>query len=200
MIENPFVRHGNLRRQAELLLAAGFAQEIHKTQSEYFIELVKASQSITEPWLGQQLGRNNLYLRHVLVEPRIPFARQAQLLQIEVHPSVLLESENDKKFVYVVSGKTFKDGFSIADIATKLPPDFRPANPEEGIVDFASILTEEGFSAFPGRQLKRPKGLIPSSEPPLSVVCLDRFLGRPRIIEMDLNDTDRSIGVFGVLT
>lgn len=123
-----------------------------------------------------------------LVEPRIPFFEQAQLLGIAVDPAVFYTPFCDRwrkpygVWVKVVGreDELVKQGLHFDKVAERLPAHVRPATPYEGINADIELLLKHIFILFPGGIYEQILDMTGSTRG-IRTLALERFLGAPRI-------------------
>jgi len=123
-----------------------------------------------------------------LVEPRIPFFEQAQLLGITVDPAVFYTPicERGRKpygvWLKVVGreDELVKQGLHFDKVAERLPSHLRPATHYEGINADIEVLLKHIFVLFPGGAYEQIPGMI-SGIRKARTLALERFLGVPRV-------------------
>lgn len=139
-----------------------------------------------------------------LVEPRIPFFEQAQLLDIPVEPLVFYRPvfDRDRKpygvWVKVIGKKDElgKEGLHFDQVVKRLPSDLRPATPYEGIgINPETLLDDDAFVIFPNGTYEDVLGIARGTGN-VRALTLERFLGTPRITQYFLDSYD---GLGGVL-
>lgn len=141
-----------------------------------------------------------------LVEPRIPFFEQAQLLGIAIDPSVFYTPVCDRGrepygiWVKVVGreDELVKQGLRFDKVAERLPAHLRPATPYEGINADIEVLLKHIFILFPGGIYKQIPGMVSGTGGVRTLaLALERYLGVPRVSHYRTNFYD-SLG--GLLT
>lgn len=180
-----------LRGQAIALAAKGYAKELGVSDDEYVDEWDKRISGFNEAVEG---------LMPVLVEPRVDFRRQIEMWGVDLDPAVYTFPKKPCSGPYIalcklVSAKeVFEKNKNLKGAVDSLSGDYLPATPFEGILASDEIL-EHGFAVFPGGQYKGSD----IYDMPLRVsgtwMCLDRYLGRPRITQVDSTSTDGVIGI-----
>lgn len=139
-----------------------------------------------------------------LVEPRIPFFEQAQLLGIAVDPAVFYTPVCDKGqkpygvWVKVVGreDELVKQGLHFDKVAERLPPHLRPATPYEGINADIEVLLKHIFILFPAGIYEHIPGITGSTRGVHThSLALERFLGAPRISYYHTNFHDSLEGL-----
>jgi len=136
-----------------------------------------------------------------LVEPRIPFIKQIELLGIGLNPAIyytVLPTHQNPYGVYLnVIGSNeelLQRWGTYQDTIQSLPKNLRPATPFEGInAAFNSILTRK-FVSLPGGRYKMP-GVCTGGNAKNKVLCLEQFLGKPRISHIRLSKNDFLVGM-----
>lgn len=125
-----------------------------------------------------------------LVEPRIPFFEQTQLLGIAIDPAVFYTPVCDRGgkpygvWVKVVGreDELVKQGLHFDKVAEGLPARLRPATPYEGINADIEALLNHIFILFPGGIYEQIPGMINGRRGARTLaLALERFLGAPRI-------------------
>lgn len=140
-----------------------------------------------------------------LVEPRIPFFEQAQLLGIAIDPAVFYTPVCDRGrepygvWVKVVGreDELVKQGLRFDKVAERLPDHLRPATPYEGIDADIEVLLKHIFILFPGGIYEQSPSMTGGTRARTLALALERFLGAPRISHYYLDFYD-SLG--GLLT
>lgn len=136
------------------------------------------------------LGNHNSNGLPTLVEPRIPFFEQAQLLGISVDPAVFYTPVCDRGqkpygvWVKVVGreDELVRQGLHFDKVAEKLPAHLRPATPYEGINADIEVLLKHIFILFPGGIYEQIPGITGGTRGVNTLaLALERFLGTPRI-------------------
>lgn len=137
-----------------------------------------------------------------LVEERIPFVRQLELLGIVLDPGIFygVAHKPDKK-PYAVWLEVFGSGegsflgsANYQEAIDRLPSGLRPATPFEGInTDFASVLNKS-FVSLPGGEYDMP-GVFTGGLMRFDTLCLDKYFGRPRISHVRLDKFDYLVGM-----
>lgn len=184
------------QRQVELKIAAGFHRLLGQTEREYRA----TCQQLVEMALASPFPTDGIL---ALVETRILFFTQLEFLGITRDPAVFLTPLPDGETPYYVWMKIVgrgdemaRKGLSTSEMIRNLPPDLRPANPFEGIANFAQVLGQS-FVNLPGGRLKKPLGITGCASAVRSL-CLDRFFGQPRITHTYLNEFDGLVGLLAV--
>lgn len=123
-----------------------------------------------------------------LVEPRIPFFDQAQLLGIAIDQAVFYTPVCDRGrkpygvWVKVVGreDELVKQGLHFNKVAERLQAHLRPATPYEGINADIEVLLKHIFILFPGGIYEQIPGITGGTRG-VRTLALERFLGAPRI-------------------
>ncbi|MDO8573661.1 MAG: hypothetical protein Q7R77_02825 [Candidatus Daviesbacteria bacterium] len=177
-------------------IRSGFHLELEMTPLEYedsFRDAVEELVNDGRDFQGTVLG---------LVEERIPFVRQLELLGIVLDPGIFYGvAYKPEKKPYAVWLEVFGSGegpFSgstnYQEAVERLPNGLRPATPFEGInTDFASVLNKN-FVSLPGGEYKMP-GILTGGLMRFDTLCLDKYLGRPRISHLRLDELDYLVGM-----
>lgn len=143
----------------------------------------------------------------ILVETRIDFFRQVALREVTLDSSVFKISEQDlTRSPYLVWAKVL-DGrdplvksYPTSRLALiGLPEGLRSATPYEGINADLEYILDRSFVNIPDKEVEKPNpkvrgkfGLKRDS------LCIDRYLGKPRITRSALDDSDILIGLLVV--
>lgn len=176
-------------------IESGFAHELRIEDATYlrsFQDAVDAAVRASQRSSSQLLA---------LVETRIPFKRQLELLGIDLNPAVfygvrLPQSGPYAVFLEVVRGQDapFTQGANYTEAVRALPENLLPASPLEGInADFQEILAQ-GFVALPGGEYDMP-GIFTGGSTRFRTLCLETYLGRPRISHISFAERDALVGM-----
>lgn len=185
------------QRQVDLKVEAGFYNLLGLSEDKYRAVYQKLLVSA----ITQRFPPDGIL---ALVEPRIPFFTQVELLGITKNPGVFMKPVHDVgRKPYCVwlkvigrQDETMRRGLYPAEIIIGLPKNLRPADPFEGISAFEEVL-ERAFVNLPGGHFERPLG-ITGCAPAVRSLCLDRFLGKPRITHTYLDEFDGLVGLLAV--
>lgn len=191
------VETGNTRARCDALVSAkiqsGFHRELGIGEAEYR----DSFQDAVKDLIKQKDSQQGVL---ALVEERIPFVRQLELLGIEMDPGIFYEVVNhqDKKpygvwLAVITPRAVFVPGVdSFTKAITNLPTNLIPATPFEGINGEVGNILAKAFVALPGGDYKEPGILTGGSR---RLLCLDRYLGNPRISHVRFNKQDPLIGI-----
>lgn len=190
--------HSLCDKLIELKLDANFHRELGKSEVEYIRDYSCAVDNVLVG--GERVGQL------VLVEPRIPFARQLELLGIVLDPAVFSRPSSNinlkpyARWVEVLTAADYK-GCHLTDMRMfmdNLPVGMRPASPLEGVNgDFYAIL-EESFVMMPGGCFDLADGTITGYNSKHSSLCLEEYKGLPRVSQIRLDQYDGLIGLLAV--
>lgn len=192
------VETGNTRARCDALVSAkirsGFHKELGMGEAEYREVFQEAIESLV---CKQRDSQSDM---PALVEERIPFVRQLELLGIEMNPGIFYEVVNhqDKKpygvwLAVITPRAVFVPGVdSFTKAITNLPTNLIPATPFEGINGEVGNILAKAFVALPGGDYKEPGILTGGSR---RLLCLDRYLGNPRVSHVRFNRHDPLIGI-----
>lgn len=184
-----------LERQVEVLVSSGFGQEVRVSDEEYRVEASDLVNAISD----QSIPEGTILS---LVEPRIPYRKQLELLGIKLDPAVLSDPKPPiEDSLYIALQRRFSStgessflGYSLSQMTANLPDNLRPATPFEGIVNFQQLLSR-GFVVFPGGDFSNSQWISFRESGQRRLLCLDTYLGQPRITEVYGRSMDPSIGV-----
>lgn len=190
----------NIKEACEALIStkieSGFHLELGMEVSEYrdsFGQAIEDAVSNRRYSQGMILG---------LVEERIPFVRQLELLGIALHPGIyydVLHHPLKQPYsvwlrVFTPHDSLFSNKNNYQEVISNLPDQMVPATPFESInADFTSILSKS-FVVVPGGEYQMP-GILTGGSTRFDVFCLDRYLGKPRISPVELGGLDYLVGV-----
>lgn len=187
----------SLEEQLEILQLANYPGEIGKTGGEYDAEFrtpIQAAQDIFEE--GITLA---------LVDPRVAFERQLELLGINLDPAVFSKPvQESSRRPYVARLRLIKPddpsvtGYSLGDRVRGLSWGLRPATPYEGLTTHNELLKDK-FYVMPGGLLQRNEGLYFGLEYNQRYLAMERYLGKPRVSHVSKNTRDFLIGVLAVV-
>ncbi len=187
----------NTRARCEVLVSAkvqsGFHQELGMSEATYR----NSFQDAVESLVGQEDSEQGVL---ALVEERISFVRQVELLGIDIDPGIFYEvvHHQDKKpygmrLAVIAPRAAFVPGIgNYVKALANLPADLRPATPFEGINGEVEEILARSFVALPGGDYKELGILTGGSR---RFLCLDRYLGKPRISHVRFNGQDPLVGI-----
>ncbi|MBI2021988.1 hypothetical protein HYS93_03900 [Candidatus Daviesbacteria bacterium] len=180
-------------------LAAGFHNELGKSPQVYLSEYAQAVLDVA--------GRNPTPQDLVaLVEPRIPFRRQLELLKVALDPAVYAFPKQpvaDRPYgvVLKVVDRTFPEigGLRLGGMVEGLPPDLRAATPFEGINGDMEEIVRRSFVAMPGGEVCPTSGFQTGLNGRFSIPCLETYLGQPRVSYIHPSSSDGLVGVLAAI-
>lgn len=137
-----------------------------------------------------------------LVEERIPLTRQAELLRIGIDPGIFYKVVHhpDRQpygvWLKVISpDEAFVPGIdSVAKAVAKLPVGLRPTTPFEGIGAEVRAILDRSFVAMSAGDYEMP-GILTGGSTRFDSLCLESYLGRPRISHVRFDKHDPLIGI-----
>ena len=198
-INTPATINPQLKATCEVLInqriEKGFHRELGMTPAEYIHSFDNAIEDIARKEAapeGAVLG---------LIDERIPFARQLELLGIELDPGVLEEVvTHSEKQPYAVWLKTigpregpFVGSRNYQEAINNLSGQSRPATPLEGISTNVADVIAKNYVSLPGGEYRTPGVLTAGFRS--DTLCLDRCFGRTRISHVPLNEIDYLVGM-----
>lgn len=137
-----------------------------------------------------------------MVEERIPFTRQLELLGIDLDPGIFYEvvhhPEREPYGVWLEVIKSregpLANSTDYREGMANLPDYLRPATPFEGINAEVASIFARSFVSLPGGEYRMPPTVTGGSTR-LEAVCLDTYFGRPRISQVRLAEPDDLVGM-----
>lgn len=159
-----------LEEQLENKIALGFHQALNKSEQQYRENFNNALENAKV--LRKRM--ENDFGFPVLVEPRIPFRRQLELMKIDIDQAVFYEP------LHFPNARPYAIWVSSFDHLISLPKPYRDAMPLEGI----QIKIPDSFRGFPVTTLDGGKyerlPYAPDSKR-ARVLVLENFLGKYRV-------------------
>lgn len=198
------VETGNTRERCDALVSAkirsGFYKELRMREAEYRDSFQDAIESLVRQTDSQQGVL-------ALVEERIPFVRQVELLGIDMDPGIFYQvvHHQDKKpygvrLTVIKPREAFTpDIDSFEKAVANLPTGLRPTTPFEGINGEVGKILAKSFVALPGGDYKMP-GMLTGGSTRFDSLCLENYLGRPRISRVRFNGQDHLVGILAART
>ncbi len=199
MISNSEIKidMGNIETQTKKLIAADFPRELKMSNDEYADQAARAF-LLSRPFSDSI---------STLVEPRINFLRQTQLLGIHVDPSIynfpITESGTLKvSHLQVINRLTGPNSSkTLTDIENGLQQSsLRTASPFEALVCADEILRKGCVVALMGGELTQTQGLQTGITKHISYLVLETHLGKPRISYDFANSNNYFVGVLAART
>lgn len=137
-----------------------------------------------------------------LVEERIPFVRQLELLGIEIDPGIFYEvvHHQDQKpygvqLEAVASQEApFPGTNSYTEAIAHLPACLRSVTPFEGINAEVGNILAKTFVVLSGGEYKMP-GILTGGSTRFDSLCLDEYRGKIRISRVRFNTLDPLVGM-----
>ena len=180
----------SLKDQTELLIRAGYPKELGMSEDEYEDEAAIAV-ALSDPL------KNTI---PTLVEQRIDFKRQLDLLGLALDPAVFTfpstqENNLTVSHLFVISRMYGAEGgMTLPAIAESLKEPLRPANPFETLPVYESVLKKSNVALI-GGSFDRLPGLQTGSEEIRRMLVLENFLGKPRISYEFSENKDAYLGL-----
>ncbi|MBU1000055.1 hypothetical protein KKE78_01485 [Patescibacteria group bacterium] len=180
-------------------IARGFPQELGMEAAEYRSSFGNAIEDIVSCGSapeGALLG---------LVDERIPFARQLELLGITLDPGIFYKIKHRSGEqphavwlkVFSPNEGPFLNSDNYQEAVTSLSACMRPATPFEGISTDTAAILARGFVSLPGGDYEVP-GTLSGGSTRLDTLCLDNYLGKPRISRVRFAEMDYLVGMLAV--
>lgn len=176
--------------------SSGFHRELGMDPAEYAASFGDAVEAVVSA------GIDSPETVLAMVEERIPFTRQLELLGIDLDPGIFYEVvHHPERKPYGVWLEVLKSrGGPLANSTdyregmANLPDHLRPATPFEGISAEVARILAKSFVSLPGGEYRMPAALTGGSTR-LATLCLDEYLGRPRISHVRLAELDDLVGM-----
>lgn len=177
-------------------IGRGFHLELGMNPPEYAASFRDAVEEVVSGGIDSQ------EVALAMVEERIPFTRQLELLGIDLDPGIFYEVvHHPERKPYGVRLEVFKsregplaNGNNYREGMASLPDHLRPATPFEGINAEVESILAKSFVSLPGGEY-RMSAKITGGLMRLEAVCLDMYLGRPRISHVRLAELDELVGM-----
>lgn len=177
-------------------IADGYHLALGKTPEQYMGDFDQViQQAVLEP--------TDMQAMLVLVDPRVPFREQVSLRGVDLDPAVFYIPRHYPSarpyvvYLEIIDGKNnlIRRGLNPRNIIRNLPTELRPASPMEGINADIDYILGQMFVNMPGGAFIEEDILVGSSSTRTRTLCLERFLGRPRITHKYLDKFDGFIGM-----
>lgn len=189
-------------KQLDQRVAADYHWEVGQTQDRYrdqYLQLVDAGMSVELPL---KLKRGCL----VVVETRIPFLRQAELLRIPVNPATYLRLKHQPEAAPYSVWCTTVGGLGSAEsrksiclneMMANLPGTLKPATPLEGIAYPFGSMRGLVLLAFPGGETAGGV-YIWGDLPGRLALCLEKYQYTIRVSHTKLDQFDSLVSLLAV--